>query len=234
LNETVEEERTQPEHIETPLEPATEASRFPWPPADATGVVSAFAETVEQSIRTPTAFFRAMPPPGYSSAIAYCLGAGLLAAGMRLFWSNIFTLVGYEPLSQVLFGGGFDAADRLIEFFFQPLVLLGILFGGALILHVSLLIVGAARAPFVTTTRAFAFSFGPQLFEAIPFIGSIAALAGTLILLTIGLREAHQTSARRVLLALAFPVLAFGLLALIALLLFFLGTLGVLLTHVPL
>jgi hypothetical protein len=113
-------------------------------------------------------------------------------------------------------------------------VLLGVLFGCAAILHASLLIVGAARAPFVTTTRAFAFSFGPQLFESIPFIGSIAALAGTLILLTIGLREAHQTSARRVLLALALPVFAFGLLTLLALLVFVLGTLGMLLTRVPL
>jgi hypothetical protein len=233
LNETAEDERTQPDQIESPSEPATEAARFPWPPADTTGVVSAFAQTVEQSIRTPTAFFRAMPRTAYASAITYCLIAGMLAAGMRLFWSNIFALFGYEPLSQVLLGGSFDAVDRLIGFLFEPLLLLGVLFGGALIVHASLLLVGAARAPFVTTTRTFAFSFGPQLFEAVPFIGSSAALAGTLILLTIGLREAHQTSTRRVVVALVLPVVALGLLLLIALLLFVLGSLGVLLTRVP-
>ena len=234
MSETVADEPTQQETPEPAPEPLADSTHFPWPPSAEAGVVNAFVQTVEQSIRSPSEFFRALPARGYGSALSYFLIVGILAAGMRLFWSNVFELVGYQPLGQALGVSSPDAADRLISFLLQPLVLLGVLFGVALVTQAALHIVDAARAPLVSTTRIFAFSYGPQLFVAIPFIGAAVAFVGTLLLFTIGLREVHQTSTRRVLLALMLPFGILLLLALIGLLVFVLVTVGAVVLRLPL
>jgi hypothetical protein len=221
LSDFSESESTQ---IETPDSepappPSEEAPAFPWPPTDVANVINAVVETVEQSVRAPTEFFRAMPKTGYSSAITYFLMIGVVSAGLRLFWNAFFDLAGYgyvtSWMSDVI---GATPAERLSDFLLSPVALLIAMFFVPGVVHAALKIIGGASERYVTTTRAFAFSSAPQLFVIVPFIGSFAAFVGTLILFTIALREAHRTTTGRAALAIFLPVAALILFAMFALL----------------
>jgi len=206
LNETnepaVEEPVTEPAPpFETPA-----AVRFPWPPTPDENVIYAAAETWRQSLFTPVAFFRAMPPAGYKSALAYALPIGVIAAAIRLFWTSLFDLAGLQSFN-VLEPADSGPADRIIDFLLSPLFLVAtmLLFGA--VTHGALLLVRGANRPFVTTMRVLAFSYGPALFGIVPFLGTLVGFIWMQVLLFFGLREAHQTSNGRVLLALLLPVL---------------------------
>ncbi len=160
-----------------------------------------------------------MPQTGYGSALSYFVPVGVIAAGLRLFWLNLFDLLGYHP-----FGIAWDwPLDRLIDFLLAPLVLVGALFVFAVVLHGSLKLLGGTHAPFVTTARVIAFSSAPQLFEFFPLVGSLAALLGTVALVVIGLREAQRTTTGRALAAFALPIATIIVLAFVLLLIVILG-----------
>ena len=185
--------------VEAPPPPA-----FPWPPRDGDSPLSAFLNTIEHSVRHAPEFFRMMPRDGYSAALAYFIPIGVLAAGVRLFWLTIFDTLGYSPFGSLVATPG----DRLIDFLLSPIALIATLFVAAALVHASLKLIGGAHAPFVTTMRVIAFSSAPQLCAVVPFLGGLAATIGTLVLVVIGLREAHSTTTGRALTASILPFVA--------------------------
>ena len=73
------------------------------------------------------------------------------------------------------------------------------------ILHLCLLLVGGAREGYQATFRVVSYSAVTSIFNAVPFVGSLASLWG-LVLTVIGLREIHKTTTGRAVGALAIPV----------------------------
>jgi hypothetical protein len=73
------------------------------------------------------------------------------------------------------------------------------------ILHLCLLLVGGAREGYQATFRVVSYSAVTSIFNAVPFVGSLASLWG-LVLTVIGLREIHKTTTGRAVGALAIPL----------------------------
>jgi hypothetical protein len=182
--------------------------------------VGGFVATWRQSVFAPSTFFRAMPRNvGIGSALVYFLLVGIGGAGIQLFWQlTLFSRLAGDtesPLAALAFAGD---DSPLTSFLMTPLVLLASLAITTLIVHFVLWIIGGARHGLGTTTRVFAFAFGPQLFVIIPILGALLALFWMLWLSVIGLREAHGTETWRAALAVLLPAFAMAALFLLMML----------------
>ncbi len=194
-------------------EPARETT-FPWPPAEEENVIYAAGETWRSSLFQPSAFFRAMPATGYLSGLAYYVPIGLIGAALELFWSSTFDALGIAwPLDSLWQREppANPALERLLSFLLSPLTLLAALFVAAAIIHATLKLLGAARRPFVATTRVIAFSAGTELFLLLPVLGPLLAGVWSFVLIVIGLREVHGTSTGRALATVLIPAFLLGL-----------------------
>jgi hypothetical protein len=195
--------RTEP----APPEPEIEAAqRFPWPPAAHENVIVALAETWRWSVFQPASFFRALPTSGYLSALGYFLPIAIISEALNLFWSNLFEVAGLTELLPAAFGEATpSAADRLIDFLLSPIWLPFLLFFCALVVHATLKLIGGASQPIVTTARVLSFAYGPRLFNVVPFFGSLLGGIWSLVMIVIGLREAHVTTTGRAAAAVFLP-----------------------------
>ena len=193
-------------------DPQTEA--FPWPPVEEENVIFAAGETWRSSLFEPSRFYRAMPSHGYLSALAYYLPLSIIGAALELFWRSSFDALGFSwPLDRLWRAApaANPALDRLLGFLISPLTALAALLLIAATLHATLKLLGAARRPFVATTRVLAFAAGTQLFLIVPVLGTLLALVWSAVLTVVGLREVQQTSTARALVALLIPTVLLGI-----------------------
>ena len=176
----------------------------PWERRDAIGFVNALIETTKQVLPQPAAFFRSMPVTGgLGGPLLYAVIVGYIG----LFASTIYNLVFRSVLSSSLprMGGNSDI-ERLA----------GYMQGGAallmnLILGPVFIVIGAVRergdlpprparcwaAPRAASRPPSAwprYSQAASIFNIIPGCGGLIGLVYTLVLLVIGLSEAHGIS----------------------------------------
>ena len=91
---------------------------------------------------------------------------------------------------------------------FAPLLIVIGLFIGAGIMHLSLMLVGGNKKGFETTFRVIAYSTSAQVGAIIPLLGGLIAGIWTIVVEIIGLREAHQTTTLKAILAVFLPIIA--------------------------
>lgn len=77
----------------------------------------------------------------------------------------------------------------------------------ALVYHLCLMLLGAARRDFMATFRITCYAAGPQVFQVVPLIGGLFAWAWQLALVIIGLKVTHETSYGRSAVAVFLPML---------------------------
>ncbi len=151
---------------------------------------------------SPASFFRGLTPQGgLREPLALGLLFGSLGAMLSLFWDLVLGALGV--------GGGLDAlASRYSITLVFPLLLVlsPVLVGVALfltsgLLHVLLRVVRGGRHGFEGTFRVVAHGQAAQLFGAVPFLGGLIAGLWFLVVLIVGLREIHETTYTRVVLA---------------------------------
>ena len=148
-------------------------------------------------------------------AIGYYLIVSVVAGGVSLFW---YMLLG-DPFIYRFLPEGSAPANPIVDFLLSPLVVLIALFIIAGVTHACLAILGGAKHGFKTTARVMCFASSAQLFNVIPFVGSIIGGVWGLVVTVIGLREAHETTTGKALGALLLPLLlivALGVLAAVA------------------
>ena len=170
-----------------------------------------------------------MPREGdYGAMIGYYLIVGVLVAGIHLFWSSILDTSGFESLLlHAMNVKEVQKPNGLISFLFSPLVLVLALYFSAAITHLMLWILRGARNGFETTTRVIAFSYSPMVFSAVPVIGGAVGAIWLIVLTTIGLREAHQTTTGKGIAAILLPyVIIFFLMFCLAIVMVALGLLN--------
>ena len=194
---------------------------FPWPPREGASILDSLATTWKESVFHPIRFFRRMPIEfDFGWVLGYYLILGIVTGGISLFWEMV---LGPSVAERWLPEGAFAAAQNpIVDFLLSPLFLVMALFIAAGVVHLFLLVMRGAKNEYGTTLRVFCYSVGPQLFVIVPFVGGVAGGLWSLIITVIGLREAHQTSNTKALLAVLLP-LAF--LAFFAILLVAMGTL---------
>jgi hypothetical protein len=175
----------------------------PWERRDQIGFVNALIETTKRVLSQPTAFFRAMPVRGgIGGPLLYAVIVGYIG----LFASTIYNLVFRSVLTSSLsrMGGNRDF-ERLAGFMqggvglvmnliLGPVFIVIGLFVSAGIVHLVLLGLGGAQRGFEATFRVASYSQAASIFNIIPGCGGLVGLVYALVLLVIGLSEAHGIS----------------------------------------
>ena len=175
----------------------------PWERRNEIGFLTALIETTKQALTQPAAFFRSMPVTGgIGGPLLYAVIVGYVG----LFASTIYNLVFRSVLTSSLsrMGGSSDVerlasymqggAGLVVNLIFGPLFIVMGLFLSAGIFHLALLALGGAARGFEATFRVASYSQAASIFNIIPGCGGLVGLVYTLVLLVIGLSEAHGIS----------------------------------------
>jgi hypothetical protein len=188
-------------------------SGTPWERRHELGFANALIETTRQVLATPGDFFRAMPAEGgigapllYGLIVSYI---GLLAATL---YNAVFNAVlgpslagwgagrpEFERLAAALRGG---PGTILLNLILGPVVVVIVLFVGAGLIHLMLLLVGGARHPFETTFRVMGYLHATTILNLIPIVGGVIGILYWVVLAVIGLSAAHGTPEGKAALAL--------------------------------
>lgn len=178
--------------------PADEPQRDgpPWERRTEIGFWPALFQTVQGALIRPGQIFQGARLEGYGPAIGYCTlcgSFGLVVA--MLFQSMIMALViggraGGGAMTLAMVAGMVAAAVVL-----GPVAIICGMFVFAGLVHLTLMIIGAANRPFVTTFRTVAYGYGSaQLFTAIPICGQYITLGWGVVASIIGLAKMQRIS----------------------------------------
>ncbi len=160
--------------------------------------------TWRDSLFQPSGFFRRVAWEGsLARPLLYYLLVSITSAFFVLLWRSTDA-----PLLPAAFGPETPLAP-LVQFFFEPFAALIGLGLGVLVLQLFALILAPARRGMRATARVFCYSAGPAVFTAAPIVGPAVGAVWSLVLLVIGLREAHRTTPGRAAAIVLIPVVGF-------------------------
>ncbi len=195
----------------------------PWESGE--GFITAFFQTVKESLFSPTRFFKKISSgDGYWAPLIYGLIAGIIGNGCAIFWFWLF-MGQLIPMAGIPFHYSLSVLQIIVPLPFQQAI--AILIGSAII-HLCLMIVGGNNNGYKTTFRAIAYSYSAYLFGIIPFIGLMIGGIYTFILTIIGVKEGHEISTGKAILAVLLPaIVIFGLIFVaILIVMTFIGSMG--------
>jgi hypothetical protein len=177
--------------------------------------VAGLVETVKLFITDPTAAFRRMSlttdifrPLIYGvllswigNAAAYVFGL-MLQASLFGFVSQIGGMDELFPLPMLGVGLG------LLGLIFAPVFIIVGMFIYTLIIHLFLMMVGGDQKGFGASFRVVCYSNTSQLAQLVPLAGGMIALVWSIILVIVGLTEAHRTTTGKAAAAVLLPIVA--------------------------
>jgi hypothetical protein len=154
---------------------------------------------------------------GIKEPLAFGLLFGSLGTLFTLFWQILFISGPILPFDLGLADELVFVLLFMVVAVFVPLFVTLTVFVSSGILHVLLLLVRGGRNGFEATFRVIAYSQATQVLGLIPFIGGVAGSLWLLVVQVIGVREMHETSYLKVVLAFLIPFALIFLLVLFAL-----------------
>lgn len=189
----------------------------PWEDRDRIGLTRGIFRSFFQTLFSPGVFFRTMQT---GRGLIEPLAIGILfgSAGMMLSLFNEFlpSVWGRGGGMQVLMkGSGSPLLPSTLMLLSPFIACVGIFFMSG-VLHLFLRVFRGASGGFEGTLRVVAFGQATQVLALIPVIGGMIAFLWYLVVLIVGVREIHETSYGRVLLAFLSPALLLGAAALAA------------------
>jgi hypothetical protein len=196
----------------------------PWESGE--GFIAAFLRTTQEVLFSPTKFFKKVAAgEGYWSPFIFAMISGIIGCGAILLWQWLF-LSGMVPpqiRSVTTYSLFLVFAIILIPFW----VAFSIVVGSGVI-HLCVMIVGGNRKGFEATFRAISYSHSALLFYIVPLIGTFVGGIYLMILAILGVREGHEISTGKAVLAVLLPlIIVFGLGILLAIFIpLFIGSLG--------
>ena len=146
-------------------------------------------------------FFAGLPRHGgLLNPLFYALIVATVGSMVGYLWSFAFgnSLMSTMSLSK---GGAVALAFLIPILIFMGLVV------AAVLLHVSLFLVGGANEDFEATFRVVCYSAAPDLFGVLPIIGGFIGLIWKIYITVVGVREVHGISTARSVLAFVLPTL---------------------------
>lgn len=188
----------------------------PWERRGEIGLASALVETTQRVLTGPTAFFRAMPVTGgIGSPLVYALIIGYAGLVISAIYDFVLESVMGSSLSR--FGGGSEAMAGVmpylgggvglgVKLICGPFLLAISVFLLAGIVHLALLLLGGAARGFEATFRVTCYSEAAALLNIIPVCGGVIAPVLMLVLMIIGVAEAHGTTRARAAAAVLLPI----------------------------
>lgn len=196
----------------------------PWESGE--GFIGAFFKTTQEVLFSPTKFFKkAAAGEGYWSPFIFAMISGIIGSGVALLWQWLFFsgVVPHQIFSVTTYSVFLTVAIISIPF----TIALSILLGSG-VTHLCLMIVGGNRRGFAPTFRAISYSYSATLFYIVPLIGTFVGGIYLMILAILGVREGHEISTGKAVLAVLLPlIIVFGLGILLAIFIpLFIGSLG--------
>jgi hypothetical protein len=151
---------------------------------------------------------------GYLSPLIYAVILGSFAVLVSICWEFLFVyfgsgLVGAGATDQL---GGLRSVSYGLTAILSPLMIAVLVFIASGIFHVILLAFGGATQGFQTSFRVVCYSQGTGVWNIVPFFGAAIGGIWNLVLLVIGLKESHETSAGKAAAAVLLPVVAWSIL----------------------
>ena len=189
-------------------------SATPWERRLEVGLWKGIKQTIKSVLFSPKHMFSSMPvKDGWREPLAFGLLVGSISSMCAFFWEFLIAHSGFlRP-----FGSFSNSLSSpiifLIFIFLSPLLVSISIFISSLIIHFLLLLVRAGNNRFEATLRVMAYSQATRIWSILPFIGSLIGWIWRSIVQIIGLKEAHETSYLRIIVAFSIPI---GLLLLIA------------------
>jgi hypothetical protein len=193
------------------LKPSVEKARkrgfTPWEDRSKLGLWRGLYGTFKAVLFTPGPFFRSATfESGLGEPLAFGLLFGSIGTIFSIFWQ--FLMVGFGFMAA---GDGFATRSGGFALFWAALILAPILviiglFVTSGIIHLLLMIAKGAKYGFGATFRVTAYGQATQVFGLIPFVGGLIACLWLLVIWIIGLKEIHETSYKRVVMALLIPL----------------------------
>lgn len=191
------------------FETAAARSGLPWEHRQERGFFNAFIETLAMVLTKPDLAFRTMKTEGgLAEPLIYALIGGCVGGIVSLLLSLGLQSMGLFAGQRDTFGALAGIGVGLIALIvLVPVFIVIVLFIGAAIVHLCLMIVGGANKPFEATFRVLAFSQGSTgPLQIIPVCGGLIAGVWALVVNCIGLARAHETTTGRAVLAVFLPL----------------------------
>jgi len=179
----------------------------PWEDRTALGTWQGIYTTFKGVLFSPDHLFRSLTyKGGIKEPLALGLLFGSIGSMFGTFWEVLIKGGGGLLMGQDLFGYFSINLRFLIIMILTPFFVLLVMFVTSGILHLCLLIVQAGNHGFEGTFRVVALSQATQILGVVPFIGGIVGAIWFIVVQIIGLREIHETSYLRVIIALILPL----------------------------
>ncbi len=185
-------------------------SGLPWEHRQERGFANAFIETLAMVLTKPDLAFRTMKTEGglaeplIYALIGGCVG-GIVSLLLSLGLQSMGLFAGQRDAFSALAGLGIGSIAAIV---LVPVFIVIMLFIGAAIVHLCLMIVGGANKSLETTFRVLAFSQGSTgPLQIIPVCGGLIAGVWALVVNCIGLARAHETTTGRAVLAILLPLI---------------------------
>lgn len=209
--------------VEGQVREVSKEEYVPWESGE--GFIGAFFETIRESLFSPSKFFKKISfGEGYWAPLIYGLITGIIGNGCAIFWVWLF-MAQLIPLDRIPFQYSLSILQMIVPLPFQLAIAM---FIGSAVIHLCLMIVRGNNNGYKTTFRAISYSYSGYLFGIIPFIGMIIGGIYTFILTIIGVKEGHEISTGKAILAVLLPaIVIFGLIFIaILVVMMFIGSMG--------
>ena len=157
--------------------------------------------------------------------LAFGLLTGSIGAMFGVFWQFLMMAVGLLPIADVITGQFAFGLIFLVSIVFIPIAIVVAMYISSGIWHLFLLLLKGADHGFEGTFRVVSYSQSAQIVSLIPFLGGWVSGIWQLVIQIIGLKEIHETTYLKVILAFLIPVsvVVFLIICAIALFVAFLG-----------
>ncbi|UCF79327.1 MAG: YIP1 family protein [Candidatus Eiseniibacteriota bacterium] len=190
-----------------------------WERDESVGPVRRLSDTLLGSLFSPNGFFKQMRRTGgYLSPLVYGMILGSISTVVPIVWNVLLVSLRDVVLESPAAPQMFTPSPGLYALLavLSPILVTLVAFLWSGVLHVLLLLVGGASHGFQATFRVVCYSRSAGVWHIVPFVGPLVGSVWYVVLLVVGLIQAHETSLGRALAAVLIPlvvwaVLLFGL-----------------------
>lgn len=207
-------------HCGEPLDagsPEPEAPGVAWDQRRELGLLAAAYETARDLLTSPTDFFgRMRSAEKHSAALLYCALFGLLGGLLSSIWmllmaSESLDMLLRQSLGRMLDSGQLASVRQLVivlSVLLAPLMTIVNVYLWSAVIHMVLNMFGYRQHRFTDTLYIVAFSQTALLAHAIPILGNLLVVVGSILFIALGLHQHYRVSGTRAAIAvLAAPFL---------------------------
>jgi len=197
-----------------------------WENRSELGLWQAIYQTIKAVLFSPDAFFRKLKyKGGMKEPLAFGLLTGSIGAMFGVFWQFLMMTGGLLPIADVITGQFGLSLIFLVSIIFIPIAMVVGMFISSGIWHLFLLLLKGADHGFEGTFRVVSYSQSAQIVSLIPVLGGWVSGIWQLVIQIIGLKELHETTYLKVILAFLIPVsvVVFLIISAVTFLIVFLG-----------